>query len=31
MKTTNKVFSIGIGIVLIAFVLFLVLSAAGPA
>ena len=31
MRTTNKVFSIGVGIILIAFVLFLVLSAAGPA
>jgi hypothetical protein len=31
MKTTKKVLSIGVAIVLIAFVLFLVFSAAGPA
>jgi len=31
MKTTNKIFSIGVAIVIIAFVLFLVLSATVPA
>ncbi len=31
MKTTKKVLSIGVAILLVAFVLFLVLSAAGPA